>query len=51
VRIHQKKYIDRVIKTFKLQDTKNTDIPLQPNQKLTKELLNEDDELRNLIDS
>ncbi len=51
VRIHQKKYIDRVIKTFKLQDTKNTDIPLQPNQKLTKELLTEDDELRNLIDS
>jgi hypothetical protein len=51
VRIHQKKYIDRVIKTFKLQDTKNTDIPLQPNQKLTKELLTEDDGLRNLIDS
>jgi hypothetical protein len=51
VRIHQKKYIDKVIKTFKLQDTKNTDIPLQPNQKLTKELLTEDDELRNLIDS
>ncbi len=44
-------YIKRVIKTFKLQDTKNTDIPLQPNQKLTKELLNGDDELRNLIDS
>ncbi len=51
MRIHQKKYIDRVIKTFKLQDTKNTDIPLQPNQKLTKELLTEDDKLRYLIDS
>ena len=51
VRIHQKNYIEKMIKTFKLQDTKNTDIPLQPNQKLTKELLNEDDQLRSLIDS
>jgi hypothetical protein len=51
VRIHQKNYIERIIKTFKLQDTKNTDIPLQPNQKLTKELLTEDDLLRSRIDS
>ncbi len=50
VMIHQKKYIEKIIKAFKLQDTKETDIPLQPNHKLSAELLNEDEQLRNFIE-
>ena len=51
VKIHQKNYIVKLIKIFKLQYTKNNDIPLQPNLKLTAELINENEQLRNLIDA
>jgi hypothetical protein len=49
--IHQKNYIDKIIRTFELNDKKGTDIPLQPNQNISGELLDKEDKLRNLVDT
>jgi hypothetical protein len=49
--INQKHYIDKIISRYiNLKDSKLSDIPIQPNHKLTTELLNENENLRNLID-
>jgi hypothetical protein len=49
--INQKNYIEKLIDRFKnLKDSKELDIPLQPNHKLTSDLNDETEELRNLID-
>jgi hypothetical protein len=49
--IHQKNYIDKIIKTFDLYDTKSVDIPLQPNQYITDELVDKNEQLRRFINS
>ncbi len=49
--IHQKNYIDKIINDFKtLKDSKDTDIPIQPNHKLTSELSDKNEKSRELID-
>lgn len=49
--IHQKNYIDKIMKDFKIiSETRNTDIPIQPGHKLTTELLHETESLRKLVD-
>jgi hypothetical protein len=49
--IHQKNYIDKIIKTFDIYDTKSVDIPLQPNQYITDELVDKNEQLRRFINS
>ena len=50
--INQKHYIEKLISKFKyLKDAKISDIPIQRNHKLTSELVDENENLRNLIDS
>ena len=50
--IHQKNYIDKIMKDFKIiSETRNTDIPIQPGHKLTTELLHETESLRKLVDA
>ena len=49
--IHQKNYIDKIIKTFDLYDTKSVDIPLQPNQYITDEPVDKNEQLREFINS
>ena len=49
--INQKHYIDKIISRFKqLKDNKLSDIPIQPSHKLTNELLDENENLRTLIE-
>ena len=48
--IHQKNYIDKMITKYSLNDCKDEDIPIQPNNKLTNDLNNENDHLKTLID-
>ncbi len=44
--IHQKNYIDKIIKNFNnISETRNTDIPIQPGHKLTTELNHETEHL------
>jgi hypothetical protein len=49
--INQRNYIEKLINQFKnLKDSKSVDIPIQPNHKLTSDLTNETEELRQLVD-
>jgi hypothetical protein len=49
--INQNHYIDKIINKYKhMKDGKPSDIPIQPNHKLTSELNNENETLRHLID-
>jgi hypothetical protein len=50
--IHQKNYIEKIIKRFKyLDESKETEIPIQPNHNLTSDLRHENENLRKFIDS
>ena len=49
--IHQKNYIEKIIKRFKyLDESKETEIPIQPNHNLTSDLRHENENLRKFID-
>jgi hypothetical protein len=49
--LNQKNYIERIIERFKsLKDSKDLEIPIQPNHKLTSDLKDETETLRNFID-
>ena len=50
IRIHQRNYIDNVLKKFNLERSrKQVEIPIQPNHKLTLQLRYEEETLRNKI--
>jgi hypothetical protein len=52
ITIHQKAFIDKIIKNYtNLNAIKNTDIPIQPNHKLTTHLENENVNLRQFVDT
>jgi hypothetical protein len=48
--IHQKPYIEEIMRQFNVTNVKEVAIPLQPNLGLSLELLDESDELRMLVD-
>ena len=48
--LNQKGYIDKMIKQFDLQNCKDSEIPIQPNHKLTSQLLEEKESLRQFVD-
>ena len=49
--INQKNYIDKIIEKFKnLKESKEVDIPIQPNHKLTNDLKDESEILRSFVD-
>ena len=49
--INQKHYISKMLEEFNLQSCKESDIPLQPNHSLTKELKDEKESLREKVDT
>ena len=50
IRLSQKSYIEKIMLKFNLENTKSTDIPIQPNHNLTRDLRNEKPSLRKLFD-
>ena len=49
-KIHQKNYIDEIIKEYDLKSEKEATIPIQPNHKLTVDLCDEKEKLREELD-
>ena len=50
-KIHQHNYIDDLIKFYDLKNEKQVAIPIQPNHKLTADLIDEQEKLRTVVDS
>jgi hypothetical protein len=49
--LNQKHFINKLIEEFNLQLSKENDIPIQPNHNLTRDLTNEKESLRELVDA
>jgi hypothetical protein len=50
MRLNQKHYISKMIEKFEMQSSKESDIPIQPNHNLTRDLNDEKEVLRELVD-
>ena len=50
-KLHQQNYIDELIQFYEMKNEKTVAIPIQPNHKLTVDLVEEKEPLRKLIDS
>ena len=48
--MHQKNYIEKITSKFSLNDCKNINIPIEPNHKLSLNLDDQNEDLREFID-